>query len=150
MPKPRMSRKYAMPAATSDSGSSGMIFVIMAHVPRMGAACRSEGEAVAFRRGPWHPASCLSLDAIYHVHAAVGETLAVLQLKVDLPAHGMECRNPGAEQHRVDVEADFVDQVALEQRSRELAAPHEADVLALFPLERAHELHGVPAHERDP
>src|SRR5262245_65923582 len=87
--------------------------------------------------------------AVYRVDAAILEPAALLQLKAYLPGHRVEQRNPGAEQHGMDVETEAVDDAGLEQRSRELAAAHDADAAAVLLLEASHEFTGVFADDGD-
>ena len=66
------------------------------------------------------------------INAAVLEGAALLKLEIDLSGYGVEERDARPEEYGVDVEADFVDEVGLEEGSGEVAATHEADVLSGF------------------
>ena len=61
----------------------------------------------------------------------------------------MKQRDAGAEQHGMDVEADLVDQAGLEERVRELAAAHQADVLARLIFQAPDEIAGVAGDDGD-
>src|SRR5436853_5011303 len=58
-------------------------------------------------------------------------------------------RNARAQQDRMDVEADLVDEPGSEQRPRELAAAHQTDVLARTSLQPPHETRRIVPHELD-
>ena len=56
---------------------------------------------------------------------------------MDVARHGVEHGHAGAEQHRMDVEPDPIDEIGFEQRARQLAAAHDARCpVPLSPLSR--------------
>jgi hypothetical protein len=50
----------------------------------------------------------------------------------------MEERDAGAQKYWVNVEPDFVNQAGLEQRMRQLATAHQADIFAALLLQVTH------------
>src|SRR5262245_35072710 len=61
----------------------------------------------------------------------------------------MEQRDAGAEQHRMDVESNFVDEPRLEKGPGQRAATHQADVLAAFALQLPNEFGGIDGNDSD-
>src|SRR5688500_5707506 len=111
------------------------------------ALCASDGNSTLSPRSPELCRGLLVFDAVGYQHAAVRKRTALLQLQIDLPAHGMKRRNAGAEEHRVDVEADLVDESGLEQRLGELASTHQTDFLAVPLFQPANEFHRAVADD---
>ena len=63
-------------------------------------------------------------------NATILKGLALQQVQIDLVLHFMKKRNAGAEQHRVNVETDFVNQAGLEKCFGKIAAAHDTNVFA--------------------
>src|SRR5712691_3430711 len=59
-----------------------------------------------------------ALHAIRNSEVAAFENPAIEQLKIDLPLHFVKKRDARAEQHRMNVEDDFINQVGFEQTLR--------------------------------
>jgi len=51
------------------------------------------------------------LDSIRDGEVAAFENTAIEQVEIDLPLHFVKKRDAGAEQHRMNVEDDFIDQI---------------------------------------
>src|SRR5262249_20770996 len=98
---------------------------------------------------PGPPVHTSGLDPVGQVDATIPEHSALEQLEVDLPAHGMEQRDSRPEQYRMDVETDLVDQLGLEERSGQLPAAHEANVLPVPALQVADELGDILPDDGD-
>ena len=62
------------------------------------------------------------LHYICHQHTASLQRLAIDQLQINLAIHLIKKRNARAEQHRMNVEADLINQVCLEERLRQQPA----------------------------
>src|SRR5687768_11022447 len=88
-----------------------------------------------------------SARPIAHEDAAFGDRPRLEQLERDAPRHRGEKGSAGAEQYRMDVEADLVDRSGLDQRRAEDAAAHDEDVSALLSLEIVDEGRAVLADQ---
>src|SRR3954454_10370972 len=89
------------------------------------------------------------LNPVHDINTAVLERPALNQLQVDLTAHRVEQRDTGSEEHRVDVEADLIDQPRLEERPGQITASHQADAPSVLPLQVTDELGRLPPDDGD-
>src|SRR4051794_5094967 len=69
------------------------------------------------------------------------------QLQLHALSNHRKKRHTAAEQHRMDVDTDFIDDILGEERSRELSAAEDADAFSALCLQRANEGSGIVAHE---
>src|SRR5262245_5815235 len=92
----------------------------------------------------------LAANAIGREDAAAIDRPALDQRERDAPAGVAERRYAAAQQNRMDVQPDFIHETLRQERLRQLAAAHQADVLARLLFEIPHERRGVAAHEFGP
>jgi len=90
-----------------------------------------------------------ALDAIGNGEVSAFENPAIQQLKIDLPFHLVKERNARAEQHGMNVEDDFINQVGLEQALGQLAAAKDNDAFAFLVLQLLNERRGVGGDDFD-
>jgi hypothetical protein len=88
-------------------------------------------------------------DGVLHKHASSFERTALLNRQFHTMPRITECRDSGAEQNRMNVQADSVDQAGREERLCQFATAHQTDFLARPALEAPHEVNCIPLYEFD-
>src|ERR1700741_4208129 len=70
------------------------------------------------------------IQPISDENAAVRELPRLQELQLDLAGHRMKQRDTRAQQQRMDIQANLVNQAGLEQRPGQVSATDETDALA--------------------
>src|ERR1051326_9423859 len=81
---------------------------------------------------------CLASHAIVHVDDSGAETASLEEFEIQSQG-GSECRFSAADDHRVEKQVTFIDEIGFERKPRELGAAND-DVVRRLPLERPNSL----------